>query len=68
MERKENVSGAFHAESALASGKNILVMDDVATTGATLASCAETLLEAGARTVFTLTLARALPHHGLRIV
>jgi len=43
-------------------------MDDVATTGATLASCAGTLLEAGARTVFTLTLARALPHHGLRIV
>ena len=68
MERKENVSGAFRAEAALASGKNILVMDDVATTGATLASCAGTLLEAGARTVFTLTLARALPHHGLRIV
>jgi ComF family protein len=67
-ERKENVSGAFHADPALASGKNILVMDDVATTGATLASCAETLLKAGAQNVYTLTLARALPHHGLQIV
>jgi ComF family protein len=67
-ERKENVFGAFRAESVLVSGKNILVMDDVATTGATLASCAETLLKAGAHTVYTLTLARALPHHGLRIV
>jgi len=67
-ERRENVSGAFCANAALASEKTILLMDDVATTGATLVSCAEALLKAGAQTVYALTLARALPHHGLQVV
>ncbi len=67
-ERKENVSGAFRAEAALVSGTTVLLMDDVATTGATLSACASALLEAGARSVYALTLARALPHHGLKIV
>jgi predicted amidophosphoribosyltransferase len=67
-ERRENVTDAFSADAAQVTGKNILVMDDVATTGATLASCADALLKAGARTVYALTLARALPHHGLQIV
>jgi len=67
-ERKENVTDAFSADAARVTGKNILVMDDVATTGATLASCADALLKAGAQTVYALTLARALPRHGLQIV
>lgn len=67
-ERRENVAGAFTAEAKWISGMNILLMDDVATTGATLASCAGALLEAGAHSVYVLTLARALPHHGLQIV
>ncbi|MFH1523550.1 MAG: ComF family protein [Chloroflexota bacterium] len=67
-ERKENVADAFYANAVQVSGKNILVMDDVATTGATLASCADALMKSGARTVYALTLARALPHHGLQIV
>ena len=68
MERKENIFGAFHADSTLASGKSILLMDDVVTTGATLTACSEALISAGAKVVYALTLARALPQHGLQIV
>lgn len=67
MERKENVSGAFRGDPARVSGKTVLLMDDVATTGATLSSCAEALLQSGAKKVYSLTLARALPHHGLHV-
>jgi ComF family protein len=61
-ERKENVSGAFLGETGIVSGAKILLVDDVATTGATLSSCAAALMDAGARSVYALTLARALPH------
>jgi competence protein ComFC len=64
-ERRENVSGAFLGNTALVLRSNVLLMDDVATTGATLSSCAAALMDAGARSVYALTLARALPHHGL---
>jgi ComF family protein len=67
-ERKENISGAFYAHPTLASGKAILLMDDVVTTGATLTACSDALLTAGAKAVYALTLARALPQHGLQIV
>ncbi|HEX7474909.1 MAG TPA: ComF family protein [Dehalococcoidales bacterium] len=67
-ERKVNVSGAFKADAALVSGITILLIDDVATTGATLSACAAALLDAGARSIYGLTLARALPHHGLKSV
>jgi len=39
-------------------GRWILLVDDVVTTGSTLASCAETLLEAGAFAVSAITVAR----------
>jgi competence protein ComFC len=68
LERKENVSEAFCAAPGLVQGKSVLLMDDVATTGATLASCSSALLKAGAQSVHALTLARALPHHGLQVV
>lgn len=67
VERKENVSGAFRSDPIRVSGKNVLLMDDVATTGATLSACADALLQSGAKKVYSLTLARALPHHGLHI-
>lgn len=67
VERKENVSGAFRGDPARVSGKTVLLMDDVATTGATLSSCADALLQSGAKKVYSLTLARALPHHGLHV-
>jgi len=66
--RKENVSGAFRADATRVAGRLVLIVDDIATTGATLESCARTLREAGARDIYALTLARALPHHGFQIV
>jgi competence protein ComFC len=67
-ERKENISDAFRADPVRVSGKVILLIDDISTTGATLTACSDALRKAGAKTVYALTLARALPHHGLRIV
>ncbi len=66
--RRENVRAAFRADDRQVRGKVALIVDDVATTGATLSACAQAFLEAGARSVLALTLARALPHHGLNIV
>jgi ComF family protein len=66
-ERLQNVNGAFEARTK-ALGKTILLVDDVATTGATLSSGAEALYSAGAEEVFAFTVARALPRHGLRVV
>jgi ComF family protein len=57
-ERRENVSGAFAASSDDVSGKTILLVDDVITTGATLNACASALLSAGARAVYAFSVAR----------
>lgn len=64
-ERRENVHSAFQAGVDV-TDKIILVMDDVSTTGSTLSSSAEALYSSGARDVYALTVARALPHHGLQ--
>jgi ComF family protein len=57
--RYENVRDAFRADGRKISGRTILLVDDVATTGATLSSCAEALLASGATDVFAITVARA---------
>ena len=57
-ERRENVRNAFRAEPGPWPGSVVLI-DDLFTTGATLAACATTLLQAGAEQVFALTVARA---------
>ena len=56
--RAANVKGAFavRREHDLA-GKNVCLIDDIKTTGATLNECAKTLKEAGAAEVFALVLA-----------
>jgi len=41
-------------------GKRVVIVDDVMTTGATVAECARVLKRAGAASVGVLTLARAL--------
>lgn len=67
VERRVNVEDVFRADAKVR-GKSILLMDDVSTTGATLSSAARTFYNAGARNVYALTVARALPHHDLRRV
>jgi ComF family protein len=54
--RRQNMSRAFRARSV--QDKRILLIDDVMTTGATAASCAAALKQAGARRVALLTVAR----------
>jgi ComF family protein len=58
--RQDTVAGAFEViHRRLVANEDILLVDDVFTTGATVSACAEALIAAGARNVFVLTLARA---------
>jgi len=59
VERRANVYGAFVAEPVLVEGKDILLIDDVRTTGATLVAAADVLLAAGAKSVSAYCLAGA---------
>jgi ComF family protein len=59
-QRRANVRGAFSVSRPdRIEGRNLLVVDDVMTTGTTAGECARILLRAGARQVFVATVARA---------
>lgn len=60
-ERLANVKGAFAVNERYLNelrGKNVMLIDDVFTSGATLNECAKTLKKHGAEKVFVLTIAR----------
>ncbi len=50
-ERLVNVEGAFHADAKVVHGADIILVDDLVTTGATLRACAGALCASGARQV-----------------
>jgi len=63
-QRRKNVRGAFKVSNpAAVRGQNVLLVDDILTTGATARSAAQSLIKAGAASVYVATLARARRIH-----
>lgn len=59
--RRTNLKNAFGASESIA-GSRLLLIDDVCTTGATLAACSDALSKAGAAEIIAVTVARARRH------
>jgi len=57
-ERRKNLEGAFRTTKDL-SGQKVVLVDDVLTTGVTIAECAKSLREAGAMEIYALAFAGA---------
>jgi ComF family protein len=59
-QRRQNVRGAFTVpRPSLITGRTVLLLDDIYTTGATARAASQALLKAGAASVWVLTVARA---------
>ena len=59
--RRVNLTGAFRCRDSKASmPKNVVLIDDIHTSGATISEAARTLFEAGCKNVAAVTVARAL--------
>jgi len=58
-QRKRNIRGIYAVrEPGKVEGRNIILLDDVITSGATMRECTTVLFEAGARTVVGVALAK----------
>jgi len=63
-QRRQNVRGAFKvSDPSAVLGRNVLLVDDILTTGATARAAAQSLVRAGAASVYVATLARARRIH-----
>jgi ComF family protein len=63
-QRRRDLVGAFQiapAQAAALQGREVLLIDDILTTGATARACARVLLRAGAAKVWVATVAKAQP-------
>jgi ComF family protein len=59
-QRRQNVRGVFKVSNPSAvRGRQVLLVDDILTTGATARAAAQSLIKAGAASVYVVTLARA---------
>lgn len=59
-ERFSNINGAFRVTDDSIAGKQVLIVDDVITTGATINESATVLMEAGAKVVYALSIGRTM--------
>jgi ComF family protein len=59
-ERQSNVTAAFTCRDGRLRGKQVLLIDDVSTSGATLNACAGALKSAGAASVWGLVMAEEI--------
>jgi ComF family protein len=67
QERKQNVESIFTVHNpAIIKEKHVMLIDDVMTTGSTLESCAQALLESGAYSVSAHTIATANTQSGMQ--
>jgi ComF family protein len=68
-QRRANLRGAFFvARPEAVKGRNVLLIDDIYTTGATARACSQALRRAGAESVWVATVARAQKDEALRAI
>jgi ComF family protein len=60
-ERRDNIKGAFSLKRGVSlSGKTVIILDDVITSGSTVSECGRVLLKGGAQKVYAVSAALAL--------